>query len=767
MIEVSMRTTLSMKTKIGTTIALALAAGTLCLQAQSEDQTNLFDWRGPFQTGVSAETYEGWAFEGEKSLKWTYPLSGRGCPVIVDGRLYSFGYDGDKDAAEQRIVLSCLDADKGTKIWQQRFNDFISDTVYSRYGTGSPKVDKETRNVYLLTSTGLFSCFDKDGNLLWQHSLMESYGRLTFPNGRTGAPVIDGDMVITRGITSFWGSQGPARDRFYAFNKHTGEPLWSAEPGTPPKDSSNSTPVFETRDGKRVFYAGTGCGNIVCVNANTGQSLWRYHFSKGGINSTLSIHPNGSLICIHGKENHDTTNEGRMIALKLPEKLIGPGEAQVVLDESCELWRNDLVAFTSSPCLVGDRAYVIDKTGNLDNVDVTTGKVLWREKLDSDNIHASATYADGILYVPTHNGKFFVIKPSDEKAERIFEMEMEGNCLGAPAVWNGHVYVHTTSKLYCFKMKTDKINYLPVPTEEPLKMGPATAITIVPNEVTLLAGDTVQVTAYEIDQAGVRGKKVTPSFETFIPPTAKVKAKLDATIDGDKLVSTAAAKESAGMFKGTAEGKSGLLRGRLLGNFPYTEDFEGYDLSIPHKLDGVNFAFPPLPWIGARLKWEVRDLDGSKVLTKTLDNNLFQRATSFIGTADMSNYTLQADVMTDGTRRIKSDIGLINQRYLISLQGNAKQIEISSNHERIKHSVPFTVKAKTWYTLKTRVDVQADGSGIVRGKAWIKGEPEPEAWTIEYNHKYANTHGSPGIVGFSPQSQKRVFVDNIAITSNK
>ncbi|MFT5404012.1 MAG: hypothetical protein ACI9DF_002855, partial [Verrucomicrobiales bacterium] len=71
MIEVSMRTTLSMKTKIGTTIALALAAGTLCLQAQSEDQTNLFDWRGPFQTGVSAETYEGWAFEGEKSLKWT------------------------------------------------------------------------------------------------------------------------------------------------------------------------------------------------------------------------------------------------------------------------------------------------------------------------------------------------------------------------------------------------------------------------------------------------------------------------------------------------------------------------------------------------------------------------------------------------------------------------------------------------------------------------------------------------------------------------
>ena len=188
---------------------------------------------------------------------------------------------------------------------------------------------------------------------------------------------------------------------------------------------------------------------------------------------------------------------------------------------------------------------------------------------------------------------------------------------------------------------------------------------------------------------------------------------------------------------------------------------------MPHAQDGVNYAFPPLPWIGARLKWEVREVDGTKALAKTLDRVLFQRATSFIGTADMKNYTLQADVMTDGNRRIKGDIGLINQRYLISIRGNAKLMEISSNHERIKHSVPFVVKAKTWYTIKTRVDVQADGSGIVRGKAWIKGEPEPEAWTIEYTHKYANTNGSPGIFGFSPQSQKRLYVDNISLTANQ
>ena len=38
----------------------------------------------------------------------------------------------------------------------------------------------------------------------------------------------------------------------------------------------------------------------------------------------------------------------------------------------------------------------------------------------------------------------------------------------------------------------------------------------------------------------------------------------------------------------------------------------------------------------------------------------------------------------------------------------------------------------------------------VRAKAWKKGEPEPDAWTIEGAHPDGHTHGSPGLFGFSP-----------------
>ncbi len=123
--------------------------------------------------------------------------------------------------------------------------------------------------------------------------------------------------------------------------------------------------------------------------------------------------------------------------------------------------------------------------------------------------------------------------------------------------------------------------------------------------------------------------------------------------------------------------------------------------------------------------------------------------------------------MTEGSARSKSDIGMINQRYLVCLRGNASKLEISSNPERLRQEAPFKMTANTWYTLKSRVDVAADGSGVIRAKAWDKSQPEPEAWTLEVKVPRAQTNGSPGIFGFTALNQKRVFLDNLSVTSNK
>ncbi len=756
-----------MKRLLIAAITIASISGPGLLPAQDADihKGNWISWRGPLQTGVSLESYENFEFNPEPI--WSDAIAGRGNPVVFNGRIYSWGYRGK--GPELMEVLQARDEKTGDVIWEQETQDFMSDTVYNRYAIGAPAVDPETGNILMATTYGLVTCYSPEGEILWQHSMIERFGRLTFPNGRAGAPVIDGDIVIIRGVTSYWGADGPARDRFFGFDKNTGDLLWSSTPGVGPpylKDSSMSTPYLQTLDGRRVFYAGTGCGNIVCVNVNDGTPVWRWQVSKGGINASPVLH-NGKLIGIHGAENFDTTETGRMFAISYPKDLDDiKGEVEAdqggapKLGDDIEEWRYTFEQFTSSPLIHGDRVYQMDKTGLLICMNAESGELLWEMKLANEQLHASQAYADGKLFVPTMPGDFFVIDVSGDEPKELHKLRLEGNCIGSPTICNGRVYVHTTEKLYAFEIKNSGITWAQAPEDARPEAGEAAKLLPVPSDVLLKAGDSLTVNLRSQDANGNPvGEVDTATWAKFVPPTARVKAEMDASFEGNTLSAAADAKESAGAWKGTSGDLSGILRGRVIADLPYTEDFEDYTLTN-------DFAFPPLDWIGARLKWEVREVDGNKALVKTLDSVLFQRALSFIGDPDLSGYTVQADVMTDGNRRVKSVVGVINQRYVISLVGNANIIEVSSNHDHFNFTAPFPISANQWYTLKTRVDLAEDGSGVVRAKAWKKGEPEPEAWTIEAPHKHAHPKGAPGLFGFSPQAQKSVFIDNISVTKN-
>ena len=347
--------------------------------------------------------------------------------------------------------------------------------------------------------------------------------------------------------------------------------------------------------------------------------------------------------------------------------------------------------------------------------------------------------------------------------------------MGAPSVCDGTLYVTTTKHLYAFGIPNEGIKVDAAPVVEVPKAGKAVALQAIPAETVIMTGNKQGFRVRSIDANGyvvsedVKGVK----WDSFIPPTAKVKATMDASFnDAGQLVVAPDAKVSAGAFKGTApDGTFGTIRGRVLKNLPITEDFEGYTLSEEFPVDPQNnpaykFAYPPLPWIGARFKFQVMEKDGNKVFGKSFDRLLFQRATVFVAPSNLSNYTMQADVLTEGNARSKADIGLINQRYLVCLRGNAGKLEVSSNPERLKQEVAFKMTANKWYTLKCRVDVAADGGGVVKAKAWEKGAAEPDAWTIEVKVTHAHTNGSPGIFGFTPLNQKRMYLDNLSVTPN-
>ncbi|MEC8988125.1 MAG: PQQ-binding-like beta-propeller repeat protein, partial [Verrucomicrobiota bacterium] len=516
-----------------------------------------------------------------------------------------------------------------------------------------------------------------------------------------------------------------------------------------------SSPALGWLDGKRVFYATTGDGSVVCANARTGEAIWQVPLFKAGINASVVVYKNDIAAAIYGTPYEP----GQMVGLKIPH--VQPKDANPVVIErkQVELWTKNISTSTSSPILVGETIYVVAEKGELHSVNIRTGKENWKIKLGIEQRNASPLYADGKIYLPMLenpageggveaggtglHGAFYVIQPGRDEAKVLSHAVLDGRCFATPSIYNGKLYVQTTKKLYCFGKAGKSRGLVKAPKAKRWpKPGKATRLQIVPSEILLAPGQAVSFRTRKLDANGFLVEEVdgsTLQWESYIPPTAKVRARMNATFnDRGQIVADKKMISSAGAFKATLGDLTGVIRGRVLPAPPLSEDFEDFKLNEDSLVDqGVKFAYPPLPWIGARFKFEVREKDGSKVLRKTIDNKRLQRATVFIGEQSMSNYTVQADVLTDGRRRKMSDVGIINQRYYIVLKGNEQKIEINSNLDRIRvperGSPPnYRWKANTWHTLKSRIDVADDGSGVIRAKAWPRDEAEPEGWTVEY-----------------------------------
>ena len=765
------------------------------------------EWRGPLQSGVTPETQLPSVLDAKKPL-WSVEFPGQSTPVLFKGRLYINGYQGDGPDLQEAVA--CYDAETGKQLWVHRFNDFLSDTIYLRYSTSSPSIDAETGNVYVSGTQGLFTCFDRDGKLLWQHSLMEEFGRLTFPNSRTASPRIDQELVITRGITSNWGANGAAGDRFYAFDKRTGELVWTSSPGERPQDNTFSQPYLTWLDGCRALISAGGDSTIVGINARTGDPIFRFAAAKagakGGINASI-VRYKDSLLVVHESENLDSSEVGRTALFKLPmgSKSPEPGKPQVYEAKDIEQWRNPLGTLASSPVVVGNRFFEVTGTGELGAIDIETGKVLWRKKLAAEQRQSSPLYGDGKLYVAMYiadaassskaggegdtggNGELLVIKPGDTDGEILSRTILEGRCYGSPIAFNGKLYIQTDKKLYCFGKKGNNPSVALVRSNDvwpKIEPGPAARLQIIPGEMLLKPSEAKTVRVRTLDAKGFTVQENADlsqvKFENYVPPTALVKALMKGSFNPQgQLVADAAPVASAGAYQATLGEIKGTMRARVLPDLPLKVDFEQVELAlatdnppapaVPNTLEpSTPFAYPPLAWNAARFRFEVRQAPGeggTKALCKTIENKLFQRGQIFIGRPGSKDYTVEMEVLSEGNKRKMSEIGLINQRYLIVLKGNSQQLEVSSNQERLRESVPFSWVPNQWYKVKSRVDIAPDGSGVVRAKAWKKGEDEPAAWAIEVAHKHAHPEGAPGLFAFTPQEQ-RAWIDNISVTPN-
>jgi len=704
-----------------------------------------YQWRGPEANGISRDKNlpDTWSPKGENVIWSKEEYASRSTPITYDGKLYLVTRY-QPETTEEGEQLVCLNAATGELLWSYHHNVYLSDAPAERVGWSSPIADPKTGNIYWLGLGCQFVCLNgQTGDVIWEHAMSEEYGMLSTYGGRTNFPVVFDDLVIISGVMTQWGEHAVPAHRFVAFDKRTGAAVWFSSTRPRPEDTTYSTPFLTTFNGQAAMVFGGGDGFMYAMQPRTGKVIWQYDCSNRGIN-TPPLVVDGSVYCGHREQNSaDTRILGAIFAIR------GEQASGEIKEDELKWKIPGRSVEGSQPLLVDGRLYVIEDGGTLVVINPETGEIIQEKKLGRRP--GSLVYGDGKLYCGEQTGNFWVLQPVEEGVKELARIRMKSGeeILASPIISHGRIYVTTSKALYCIG-KTDaeaSADALPAgPQEAPSADDQDIAhIQLAPVEAMLAPG---QTTPYQVRAYNKRGQ-----FLKLVDAEFSVEGGGEIAANGQYTAPADAAHQAVKITAKSGDLTS-VARVRVIPPLPWK--FEFADKAVP------------VTWIGAAYRHQPKEIDGEAMLVKVSTIPKGTRSQSWMGWTSLHDYTIQADVNStanpDNNRR--ADMGLINQRYTLDLM-DKDQLQIRSWTPRLDlrfaKTVPFKWEKDTWYTLKLQSQ-NHDGKVTVRGKAWKRGEAEPEQWLVEATDDVPNTTGSPGLFGNSTLAE--YYIDNVEVYPN-
>ncbi|MBX3419409.1 MAG: PQQ-binding-like beta-propeller repeat protein [Pirellulaceae bacterium] len=728
-----------------------------CLLSVCASTVNADDWanwRGPEQNGVSRERglVSNWSLDGQ-NIKWQSEIGGRATPIIMGNRVYLNCRTLDdvldpveKINAGEQVV--CWDLETGNVLWRERFNVFQTDIATSRVGWASMCGDTETGNVYVHTVSGIFRCYDRDGNVIWQRSLVEEYGEILGYGGRIQNPIIDENLVIISFLAANWGAtRGPGpMHYYYAFDKSTGDLQWVSAPGKAPEGTNYSIPVVTVVDGQRMLIGGNGDGGVYAMNARTGKPLWGFVMSKSAINASPVVVGNRVFVS-HGQDNVDSPEFGSVRCIDISVAMTDMEKATV--------WRKDgIKADYSSPLFYDGVLYVMSDTGNLFALDADTGDELWVQNCGTVG-KGAPVWADGKIYLTETNGNVWILQPTREKCEVLSHVRLpalvgkgDDEIYASFAISNGYCLLVTRDRTICISAGpnsgTDPIPEMPAetPAEDEIAL-----VQLRPYETVISADRPQSYVLHCFDRMGHLIKTVEPEL-TLSNELQGMQ------VEGSNVSVSVMNRDFAGTVSTTFEGLEATARIRAFnGTKEWFWDF-----------DGTKGTETPPTWLRAFAKAKPIEIDGNTALGLAGIGAAKGRPshTMYIGSPTMSNYTIQADVHMTAKGRTLPNIGVLANRYTFLIKGNYNKVEVQSWQAHLHNAkdAKFDVVGSKWYTLKFTVKIE-DGQAKLFGKAWAKGDEEPAEWTIEHVDPNPNETGSPGLYVYATND---CAFDNVRVT---
>jgi hypothetical protein len=480
----------------------------------------------------------------------------------------------------------------------------------------------------------------------------------------------------------------------------------------------------------------------------------------------------------HGEENRDVSAQGRLVCLDAGQ--VENGQPKLV-------WEVVGTKFGYTTALVAnDRLYISNDSGRLYTYEAKTGKQIGRPFIYGRLSRGSPLFADGKIYIFDVYGHLHILKPGEKDIKELHDQEFRaanGKGLvetnGTPMAYKGRLYFGSLEAFYCVGTASSAPGETPPLSAAEKGDGQPATLALFPADVVVHAGGKATFEVRAFDSAGIALDKA-PSdgaWSIALPPkqpNGRQPPALVAALDGKgtKATLTVDAKliGQQGYVEYTVGKMVGRARVRVAPTLPYKMDFE----KVPESAT-------PGGWVNCMGKFAVVKMDGSLVLKKLADNPVppVARARAYLGLPDMKDYTIQADVSGALVRDNMPDIGIINNRYRLVLDGKRdaddkkRRLRIISweARPRINHAIAFDWQPKHWYTMKLDIEYN-EKIATIRGKVWERGKAEPDKWTIEFEDPFPIREGSPGLYAYATgildnQPGAEGFFDNIVVSVKK
>ncbi len=321
--------------------------------------------------------------------------------------------------------MAAYDIATGREKWSNSWKAHFSESMGGDGPRTTPVYDGG--RVYALGAEGELRVLDADtGKVIWNKNILKDNGAENLTWAQAASPlIVDGKVIVLPG--------GPDGKSVVAYDKRTGEPLWSALDDV----QAYAAPIVTTLAGQRQLVV-VSAQRVVGLTPDAGKLLWELPWvTEYNANATIPIVVSPNRFFISSGYDH-----GAAVIELSPDEDSKFSTRVVWQNKKMKTKFNDSVLYQG-------HIYGLDE-GILACIDAETGVQKWKGGRCG---YGQILLASGHLVVLSEQGELALVKADTAGHKEVAKFEaISGKTWNHPAISGGVLLVRNTEEMAAFRL---------------------------------------------------------------------------------------------------------------------------------------------------------------------------------------------------------------------------------------------------------------------------------------------------------------------------